>query len=204
MLNRSVATFGSFVVFSAVTVVATAAFAVGSSNTEPKKHHRDHSVPPEAAMQEKPLEPATRYSGRAPIDLTHGLPFNNGTYGLPNKDYEVWAQSPVIRPNVSELTYPYARQGAFVNGLRESADFITVALNNWQSSIDHPTEVTKPEVLEYAKASIATLKPILEKFDKAVDDAKGASRDNWETAQTNARKALEELRGTYTQLHKNP
>lgn len=201
MMNRSVF---SIVVSSAVTFVTSAAFAVGSSNTEPKKHHRDHSVPPEAAMQEKPLQPATRYSGRTPIDLKHGLPFNNGTYGLPNKDYEVWAQSPVIRPNVSERTYPYARQDAFVNGLKESADFINVAVQYWQDSIDHPTEVTKPEVLEYAKSSIATMKPVLEKFDKAVSEAKGAGRDDWETAQTNARKAMVELRETYSQLHRNP
>lgn len=186
----------------ALFVSSQSAFAVGPKHEEAKPH-RDHSVPPAAAMAERQLQPATRYTGRTPVDLKNGLLLNNGTYGLPNKDYEVWAEAPVVTPNVSDKTYPYARKDAFVNGLNESASFIKSALYNWDYSINHPTEVTKPEVIEYAKASINTMKPLLEKFEKAVSEANGASKSNWDTAQTNARKALTELRGSYSQMHNN-
>ena len=187
---------------SGLMLASQLAFAVGPTH-EVAKPHRDHTVPPAAAMVEKQLQPATRYTGRTPVDLKNGLLMNNGTYGLPNKDYEVWAEAPVVTPNVSDKTYPYARKDAFVSGLNESASFVKSALFNWDYSINHPTEVTKPEVIEYAKASINTMKPLLEKFEKAVSDASGASKSSWDTAQTNARKALTELRGSYSELHHN-
>jgi hypothetical protein len=189
--------------FSAFLLTSQLAFAVGPQHKEEAAHHRDHTVPPEAAMVVKPLQPATRYSGRTPVDLTNGLPMNNGTYGLPNKSYEAWAEAPTVTPNVSDKTYPYARKDAFVAGLNESASFVKSALHNWDYSINHPTEVTKPEVIEYAKASINTMKPLLEKFEKALSDANGAGKSDWDNAQTNARKALVELRGQYSQLHHN-
>ncbi len=182
--------FGSNLVFA----------ASGGGHGGASKHT---GLPPAAALEEKPLQPATRYSGRTPIDLKNGLKMNNGTYGAPNADYEAWASQPSVVPNVSEKTYPYHAKGEFIKGVNESAEFVEHAIWNWERSIAHPTEVTKPEVLEYAKASVNTMKPILEKFKKAVSDAKGANSGSWDEAQNNARKALVELRGSYAQLHNN-
>ena len=159
--------------------------------------------PPEAAMVPKVYAPATRFSGRTPIDLSAGIPFNNGTYGAPNPDYQIWAETPSYRPNVSEKAYPFARKDDFVSGLRESEDFVKTAIWSWNNSIAHPTEVTKPEVLEYAKASVATMQPLLDKLSAAISKADSASEGSWTSAESDARKALVDARGTYAGLHKN-
>ncbi len=146
--------------------------------------------------EKKKLEPATRYSGRTPIDLSNGIAFNNGTYGLPNAAYESWAAAPVIVPGVSEKNYPYAEKEDFIRGLKESSMFVEAAIWNWQQS-------TRDSVKEYAKQAEETMKKPLEDFYKAVDAAKGAGQGDWEKEQANARQALINLRGTYSSLHKN-
>jgi len=153
----------------------------------------------EAAAQTK-LEPATRYSGRTPIDLTNGIPFNNGTYGRPNANYEKWATAPTLVPGVSDLVYPYADRGDFIAGCEESSQFVENAIANWRLP---PTSITKPEVLEYRTSAIAAMQPALDKFNDTLRALKSAGKSDWEKNQSDARRALVDLRSTYSSLHKN-
>lgn len=151
------------------------------------------------AVPEKPMHPATRYSGASPIDLTHGLPFNNGTFGLPNKEYESWAQGPYLAVGVSAKTYPYVAKNEFVNGMKDRLAFFSAAIYNWQQKSD----ITKPEAVEYAKNAIATIEPKLDAARDALSKAEGAGSGDWDRAQDDARKAMASLLGTYYQLHHN-
>jgi hypothetical protein len=145
------------------------------------------------------LQPAKRYSGNSPIDRRNGTPFSNGTFGLPNPTYEEWAKAPTIVPGVSEKTYPFQQKKKFVAGVRESLQFIEHAIWNWeQTSPD-----TKPEAVEYSKASIEKMKPLLERARETLAAAKSASRSEWDQAQADSRQALIDLRVEYAGLHKN-
>jgi hypothetical protein len=150
---------------------------------------------------EKPvLKPATRYSGNSPIDLTNGMTFNNGTFGLPNEAYEEWAKSNLVVPGLSEKTYPFTQKADFIRGMEESVQFIEAAIENWkQTSAD-----TKPEAVEYSKKAVETLTPLLEKTREAIVTAKKIGKGDWEKAQSSARQTLIDARVAYWQLHKNP
>lgn len=149
--------------------------------------------------EKKKLEPAKIYSGSTPIDPSHGVPFNNGTFGAQNPNYESWAQAQAAVPGVSEKTYPFSDKNRFITGLRESADFVRAAVFNWEQT----SPETKEEAKAYSQQAVSTLKPILAKFDDAIKAAASAGSGDWESAQGNARKLLAELRGTYSQLHRN-
>jgi hypothetical protein len=149
--------------------------------------------------QREDLAPAPRYSGGTPVDMSHGLLFNNGTYGKRNPEIEVWATTPVVIPSVSEHTYPYADKARFVEGLNESAMFVESAIWNWQRT----SEITKPEAAEYSKESAAKMQPLLDRFKATIAGAKSAGKGDWDKAQLEARRALIEMRGTYSSLHNN-
>jgi hypothetical protein len=155
---------------------------------------REFTVPPS-----KPLEPATRYSGRTPVDLSNGIPFNNGTYGRPNPNYEKWVDSPLLVPGVSDLNYPYTDKAGFVNGLKESQYFVEDAIQNWKTT----SAITKPEAKAYGENAANTMQPLLNRFKDMVKQTEGAGQNDWDKAQADARHALVEMRATYSSLHKN-
>src|SRR6476661_33643 len=69
-----------------------------------------------AAHDDSP--PATRYSGSTPIDLGRGLPFNNGTYGTRNPEYEAKANSGYTSPGLRASPYTYKEQAQFVHSIK--------------------------------------------------------------------------------------
>jgi len=149
---------------------------------------------------DKKLEPATRYSGRTPVDLSNGVPFNNGTYGRQNASYEKWATAPTVAPGVSDLSYPYSERTDFLNGCEENAKFVESAIFNWRQPA---TANTNPAAKEYRDQAAKTMQPLLDRFMETLRAAKSAGKGEWEKAQSDARHALAELRGNYTSMHKN-
>jgi hypothetical protein len=147
----------------------------------------------------KKLGPAKKYNGATPTDLSNGLIFNNGTYGLPNDEYESWSSEKTVAAGMSSKAYPYAAKLRFVTNLEERLTFFDAAIWNWsRSSAD-----TKPEAIEYAKASTETISPKLEKARKALTAAKGANPSDWANVETEARQSFLDLQSTYYSLHRN-
>lgn len=160
-------------------------------------HNADTAVEEEAKVE---LKPATRYSGRTPVDLSNGIPFNNGTYGKPNPEIEKWGASALTTPSLSELNYPFEEKARFVSGCRESLEFLEAAIANWQAA---PSAITKPEAKEYREQAAKTMAPVTDRLKAAIKKADGSSRSDWEKAQAEARNAVAEARATYSDLHKN-
>lgn len=150
-------------------------------------------------METKKLQPATRYSGRTPVDLNNGIVFNYGTYGMQNPTYEKWAEAPVLVPGVSDLPYPYTSKEQFVRGLEENVRFVEDAITNWKTV----SSITKPEAKEYGEKSAAAMEPLLSRFKDTVRAVSSSSANDWEKNQSDARRALVEMRATYASLHKN-
>lgn len=147
----------------------------------------------------RPLGPASRYSGDTPIDMSNGLTGANGTYGLPNKEYEEWATAPVDFPGLSQKEYPYSNKSKLVQSIDEQVMWGSHAIANYkQTSAD-----TKPEAVEYSKQAIETLTPALERLKEARSKVKGAGEKDWQSAQAEAKRAVLDLRAAYTQMHKN-
>lgn len=190
----------------AMLVVSALACLLAVSLGRPSSAHAEEGTvehsetqKPNYAAPNPDLKPSTKYSGRTPIDLTNGLLFNNGTYGLPNKNYEKWAETPVVVPGLSELTYPFSEKNDFVSACEESADFVESAIYNWKQS----TAITKPEAKEYGEKSAQTMQPLLERLNDAIHSCKSSNKGDWEKAQSDARRALIEMRATYSSLHRN-
>lgn len=168
-------------VVSLVTVASSFAFASG-----------------ELKLEEKKLEPASRYSGSSPIDLSNGLPGNNGTFGLPNEAYEKWATEKKIVPGINDAAYRYEQKSSLVQNLDEQIMWGETAIANWKSNPSN-----KPEVSAYAKQAVETMSPALDKLKDATKTVKSAGSGDWASAEEGARKALAEFRATYRGLHKN-
>ena len=154
---------------------------------------------PGAESEKAALKPATKYSGRTPIDLKNGILFNNGTYGVRNKNYEAWAQKPVLVPGMSELPYPYSEREDFIAACEDNELFVSSAIHNWKLTSAN----TKPEAKEYGEKSVQTMQPLLDRFSSAVKACKSSSQNDWDKNQADARRALIEMRGTYASLHRN-
>lgn len=154
-------------------------------------------APKEVPQQQ--LGPATRYSGSTPIDLSHGLPFNNGTYGERNTEYEEWAKAPIAAPAMSEKPYPYLSKKDFINAINENIRFFEAAIFNWEQT----SETTLQEAKDYSKEALTTLQPAVEKLKDATKIASSAGSSDWSQAESQARQALLETRGVYQGLHKN-
>lgn len=159
------------------------------------------AAPAASGLKQEPirLEPAKRYSGSVPIDLSNGLPMNNGTFGLPNSEYQVWGDAPMIAPGVSEKTYPYAAKRDFINSLDENLRFMKTALANWEEK----GKKTLPEAVEYSNSALEKIKPLVEKAEDAFNQARDADQSAWQQAQARARDALLVFWGTYRDLHRN-
>jgi hypothetical protein len=145
------------------------------------------------------LEPATAYSGSAPTDLKNGLIGGNGTFGLPNAEYEKWSTEPAAAVNLSSKAYPYGDKSRFIIALEDRLAFYDAAIWNWANT---PKD-QKPEVLEYAKQAGETVKPALEKARGALNTAKSTGASDWPKAESDARTAFLQLQSTYHSLHKN-
>lgn len=176
------------------------ALVAPSVRAEESKAEHKSTEPTYEVLAPAKLEPATRYSGRTPIDLNNGIPFNNGTFGMGNANYEKWASAPAVVPGVSELNYPYGDRADFIGGCEESANFVENAIFNWKLP---PSAITKPEAKAYGDLAAGTMQPLLDKFNESIRVAKSAGRGDWEKAQSDARHALGEMRATYSSLHKN-
>lgn len=144
------------------------------------------------------LEPATRYSGSSPIDLKHGLPGGNGTYGLRDTNYEEWAKQNKIVPGVNDSPYAYTQKESLLQNLAEQVMWGETAIANWKNSSSN-----KPEVSAYAKQAAETMSPLLEKLKDATKTASGAGAKDWSSAEQGARKALSDFRSGYRGLHHN-
>jgi hypothetical protein len=175
-------------------LAATGFIGFSAHAAESKSEHREFEPPPE-----KPLQPATRSSGSVPIDLTHGLILNNGTYGMPDPEHESWAKANLITPGLSEKRYPFDRKEEFVAGCNESMIFIDAALDNWKTR----TSSTWPEAVEYAKKSSDTIAPLANKLRDAIALASHSGSGDWDRNQDAARTAVIEARSTYASLHRN-
>ncbi|MES2963583.1 MAG: hypothetical protein V4760_06805 [Bdellovibrionota bacterium] len=149
-------------------------------------------------MAHKPLEPAKRYSGQTPIDLSNGLPGNNGTYGLPNHAYEAWAKSKKIAPSLNDAAYPYDMKKSLIESLDEQILWGESAIANWKNNSS-----SKAEVGAYAKQATETMDPLLAKLKDATKSVKGAGTGDWSNAEAGARRAAAEFRAGYRSLHRN-
>jgi hypothetical protein len=151
---------------------------------------------------EQKLGPAPIYNGNTPIDRSHGLLFNNGTFGLPNDSIEEWARTPVLFPGISEKNYAYESCDQREKLIREAGfqvEWGHAALRNYETvSAD-----SRPEAIEHSKKAIQTLEPSLTRLETALDKLKDAGAKDWESAQGDLRRAITDFRLAYTQMHKN-
>lgn len=145
------------------------------------------------------LEPAGRFAGTTAIDLKNGRGFNNGTYGVDNPEVKKYALAPTWAVSLSDLGYPYENKDRFVSTLDERIAFFEQAVWNWARVSD----ITKPEVKEYAAKSTADISPRIERARSAWSKAKSAGRADWDKASEEAKHAFLDLQSFYYSLHKN-
>ena len=152
----------------------------------------------EPAPEPVVVQPATRYSGSTPIDLSHGVLFNNGTYGVRNDEYESWARAATVVAGLSERPYSYAQKASFMNVMKEQILWGESAIDNWNSTTNE-----FPDALAYAKAAVEKISPVVDKLKSATDSANSAKENDWANSESAARRALIDFRVTYMQMHKN-
>ncbi len=146
----------------------------------------------------KKLEPATRYSGPSPIDLSNGITGNNGTYGVPNQTYEEWAKQKKVVPGINDAAYPFEQKEQLTLSLDEQVMWGETAIKNWKN-----VATDKEEVKAYAKQAAETMDPLLAKLKDAAKSVRGAGKNDWGSAEEGARKALSDFRVGYKALHNN-
>jgi hypothetical protein len=146
-----------------------------------------------------PTNPSARHSGNSPIDMSHGVLWNNGTFGQPNPEIAMKGASSTWAVSLAEIDYAYENKARFIGSLGERLDFYDVAMKEWNKT----SEITKPEVAEYSKNAAGELGPRLEKARQAWKQAKSANAKSWAEASHNAKRAFVELQTAYYQLHKN-
>lgn len=139
-------------------------------------------------VHEETSKPATRYSGSAPIDLGRGLPFNNGTYGVANSEYESQAQSGYTAPGIRAAPYTYKEQAQFVKNIKALFPIYEDAIANLKANKDE-----RAEVKTYREQQRGDLEKRLEAAKDAIKKADGANENEWSGAQENARRAFAEL-----------
>ena len=133
-------------------------------------------------------KPATRYSGSTPIDLSRGLPFNNGTYGNRNPEYEAKANSGYTSPGLRASPYTYQEQDQFVSKINALFPIYEDAISNLKSNKDE-----RAEVKAYREQQRTDLETRLEAAKDATKKAGSANENEWNGAQENARKAFTDL-----------
>jgi len=101
--------------------------------------------------------------------------------------------------SLSELGYPYENKDRFIATLDERLVFFEQAIWNWARVSD----ITKPEVKEYAAKATADITPRLERARSAWSKAKSAGRSDWDKASDDAKHAFLDVQSFYYGLHKN-
>lgn len=151
---------------------------------------------------EQELSPSATYNGNTPTDLSHGLLFNNGTFGLANPSIEEWAKIPVVFPGISEKSYEYdskAQRKGLIREANYQVSWGRAAIMNYGAvSAD-----TRPEAVAHAKHAIEVIEAAVNRLEDATDKLEGAGRGDWDTAQADVRRAIVNFRLAYTQMHKN-
>lgn len=187
-------------------LIAVAAFATTMMIAESSISYDGHGATDSHAgghftpKKDAPLtNRSNAYSGSSPIDMTNGLGFNNGTFGQPNSEYEKWAQSSTWAVSLAERPYSFDQKDRFIKTLDERIVHFEHAVWNWA----RVTEITKPEVKEYAEKATADIKPRMERARQAWRTAKSSGKSDWERNQDEAKRAFQELQSFYASLHKN-
>ena len=194
-LIRMNATFRVALLLLAVTLVSEKSFS-HDEHGEADSHAGGHFTPKKDVPT---TNPSNAYSGNSPIDMTHGLGFNNGTFGQPNTEYEKWSQSSTWAVSLAERPYSFDQKDRFIKTLDERIVHYEHAIWNWA----RVSEITKPEVKEYKEKSTADIKPRLERARQAWKSAKSSGKGDWEKNQDEAKRAFLELQSFYSSLHKN-
>ncbi len=138
--------------------------------------------------EENESKPATRYSGSTPVDLGRGLPFNNGTYGNVNAEYEAKATAGYTAPGLRASPYSYKEQNQFVANIKALFPIYEDAIANLKSNKDE-----RAEVKTYREQQRTDLETRLEAAKDATKKAGGANENEWNGAQENARRAFVDL-----------
>lgn len=132
--------------------------------------------------------PAKRYSGNVPVDLGRGLPFNNGTFGTTNPQYEEQATGGYLAPGVRATPYTYAQRGMFVSKVKDLFPIYEEAIENLKQNKDE-----RAEVKAYREQQLADLQKRLDAAKDSLKRADGANEGEWPGAQEQARQAFADL-----------
>lgn len=143
------------------------------------------------------LAPAKRYSGGAPVDMSHGALGNNGTYGAPNPEYEAQAKAELLAPGLFVGPYPYERRAEFIAAMNDQMRFFEEAVTNLKET----SSITKPEAKQHSGQAVQQLENLLGQTKDALKRAKSAASGEWAAAQDSARTAFTSLYGTYKSLN---
>lgn len=147
----------------------------------------DHSAPG------KPLNPAPRYDGSAPIDMSHGMLGSNGTFGAPNAEYEAKREAELAAPGVFAAPYPYSAKQHFITGLGDRLRFFEEAVVNLK---ERGTMVT-PETNAFSDSAGPKIEEMLTRARDAFKKAKGAGEKDWVGAEQAARASFVEMKTAY-------
>lgn len=143
------------------------------------------------------LEPATRYEGSTPIDMSHGFAGANGTFGAPNPAYEAQASAELLAPGLFAGPYPYERRTEFIQAMNDRIRFFDEAVVN----LKERSSGTRPEVVQYSDQALQQLENLLSQTRDALKRAKSAGQSDWMSAQDGARSAFISMYGTYKSLN---
>ncbi len=198
-VNHPVAKIASSIVTS-LSLAATLMFSLNSfshdEHGDAEAHSGGHFSPKPAAAL---TNPAKAYSGGTPIDMSHGLGFNNGTFGQTNDEYAKWGQSSTWAVSLAERPYSFEQKDRFIQTLDERIMHYEHAVWNWA----RVSATTKPEVKVYAETATTEIKPRIERARQMWKAAKSSGQGDWEKNQDEAKRAFLELQSYYTSLHKN-
>jgi hypothetical protein len=140
--------------------------------------------------------PANRYSGSAPIDLGRGLPFNNGTYGSRNEEYEQQSTGGYLAPGVRATPYTYNQRGMFVSKVKDLFPIYEEAIENLKQNKDE-----RAEVKAYREQQLSEMQKRLDSAKDAIKRADGANEGEWPGAQEQARQAFADLQATLVRFN---
>jgi hypothetical protein len=152
---------------------------------------------PEFRKQE--LKPSTRYSGSAPIDMSHGLLGQNGTFGLPNPDYEAWSQAPTIGVSLSQKSYAYAMRDKLIATLDERLNFYRDALWNLRQKAKNANAAVEEG---YKAKAPGAIEAPLKEARSAWEELRSAGESGWAAAEAKAKEAFSKLQSDYYSLHR--
>jgi len=170
-----------------ISVSSGVAWAGPSAKDKDKYAHR--------TKQEK-LEPARVYDGSTPVDLENGMLGNNGTFGVPNPDYEALAKSDLTAPGLFAAPYTYEQKKNFLSAIQGRLRFYEEAIVN----LKERSASTKPEAVQFSDALLSRLENLLSQTRDAMKQAKSAGKNEWPAAEQAARSAFIALQSTYLSI----